>query len=69
MTLEEFRKLKAGDKIHHPKTGTVEVKHIYVGHFWDDDGNYSQGTWALEASNGGYLKEHDADVKLIRKVK
>ena len=68
MTLDEFRKLRVGDKIHHPQTGPVEVKHIYVKNFWDDDGNYSQVTWALEASNGGYLKEFDADVKRCRKV-
>ncbi len=69
MTLEEFRKLKAGDKLQHPMTGVVVVKHTYVGYDYDTPFPYEQYVYALETEDGRYLKEFDRDVKLIRKVK
>lgn len=67
MTQEEFGKLKPGDKLHHPQTGTVTVKETYLKYVYDTV-PARQVVWALVTEDGRYLKEQDRDVERIRKV-
>ncbi|MBK8989286.1 MAG: hypothetical protein IPM39_25015 [Chloroflexi bacterium] len=68
MTQEEFEKLSPGDKLQHPQTGVVVVKHTYLKYVYDTV-PARQVVWALETEDGRYLKEQDRDVAKVRKVK
>jgi hypothetical protein len=72
MTQEEFNNLQVGDVIRYPGREPFTIKTIERVSAWNEDVNppqYCSRTYMIEVWNGSNIKEFDATVSKLTKVK